>query len=350
MCWSKAGIRLSLVLLGLVTGSLTADTFTNPIASSGADPWVIRHGDDYFLCQSRGGHGIFVARASNPVDLGQSEFIQVWRPPPDTAYSKEIWAPELHYLQNKWYIYVAADDGTNDHHCLYVLEGSSQNPQDPFRFRGELKLPDDRWAIDGSVFSLSNRLFCIWSGWEGASNVDQQIYIAELRDPLTPKGKRVCLSRPEYDWEKRNGPPAVNEGPEALWHNHRLFIIYSASGSWADNYCLGQLAFTGGDPLNPASWVKKSVPVFTRTDAVFGPGHCCFVKSPDGTEDWIIYHAAKYSGAGWRRDLRLQKFSWAADGSPDFGAPVSPGVPLPLPAGTLAARAKAALEAALAGK
>lgn len=327
------GWALALVLLALLPKlSFAAETFTNPIAKSGADPWMIRQGDDYFLIQA--GHGqIGVARTANPVDLEKNVFKTVWTPPAGQPYSKEIWAPELHYLQNKWYIYVAADDGNNDHHRIYVLEGTSQNPQDAFVFRGELKLPDDRWAIDGSVFTFSNRLFFIWSGWAGSRNVDQRIYIAELSDPLTVKSKRVCISVPEHDWEKRDGPPWINEGPEALQHDGHLFIIYSAAGSWADNYCLGQLTFTGGDPLRAESWVKKTVPVFSKTKDVFGPGHCCFVKSPDGMEDWIIYHAAKFSGAGWNRDLRAQKFSWRADGSPDFGVPVSSGVLLTMPAG-----------------
>jgi len=329
---------LGLLLFTLTGGlALAADTFTNPIATSGADPWMIRHGDDYFLVQARRGH-VVVGRATNPVDIGKSRWVTVWTPPAGKPYSKEVWAPELHYLQNKWYIYVAADDGDNDHHRLYVLEGTTQNPQDPFTFRGELKLPDDRWAIDGSAFTFSNRLFFIWSGWAGSSNVDQRIYLAELSDPLTVKGGRTCISTPQYDWEKRDGPPWINEGPEALQHDGRLFIIYSAAGSWADNYCLGQLTFTGGDPLRAEAWVKKPAPVFSRTADVFGPGHCCFVKSPDGTEDWIIYHTAKYSGAGWNRNLRAQKFTWSADGSPDFGIPVSTGVPLPRPAAVNAGR------------
>jgi len=322
--------------------SLAAETFTNPIAGSGYDPWMIRHGDDYFLVQSRHGREVCVGRADSPVDIGKNPWVTVWTPPADKPYSKEVWAPELHYLQNKWYIYVAADDGNNDHHRIYVLEGTTQNPQDPFRFLGELKLPDDRWAIDGSVFTLSNRLYFIWSGWAGSSNVDQRIYIVEFSDPLTPKGERVCLSIPQYDWEKRDGPPWINEGPEALSHDGRLFIIYSAAGSWADNYCLGQLTFTGGDPLRAESWAKKPMPVFSRTSDVFGPGHCCFVKSPDGTEDWIIYHVANSSGAGWNRNLRAQKFTWSADGSPDFGIPVSTGVPLARPAGGKSARPGAA--------
>ncbi|HUA36931.1 MAG TPA: glycoside hydrolase family 43 protein [Candidatus Sulfopaludibacter sp.] len=329
--FSKFWVLIVLV----VEATRAADTFTNPIAPSGADPWMIRHGDDYFLVQSRGGHEICVGRAANPVDIGKSRWVTVWKPPSSGPYARQIWAPELHYLQGKWYVYFAADDGNNVHHRIYVLEGTSQNPQNPFVFRGELKLPDDRWAIDGSLFTLSNRLYFIWSGWSGTSNVDQRIYIAELADPLTPIGKSACISVPQYAWEKRDGPPWVNEGPEALRHGGRLFIIYSASGSWADNYCLGQLAFTGGNPLRLESWIKKPEPVFCRTRDVYGPGHCCFVKSPDGTEDWIIYHAAKYSGAGWNRNLRAQKFTWRADGSPDFGTPVSAGVPLPRPAGIM---------------
>ena len=320
-------------LLALMANAAAAvETFTNPIAKSGADPWMIQQSDDYFMVQAERGQ-ISVARMTSPVDLGKSVFKTVWSPPVGQAYSKDVWAPEMHYLRGKWYIYVAAADGNNAHHRMYVLEGTSQNPQDAFVFRGELKLPEDRWAIDGSAFTFSNRLFFIWSGWAGSSNVDQRIYIAELSDPMTVKGARVCLSVPEHDWEKRDGPPSINEAPQALQQDGRLFIIYSAAGSWADNYCLGQLTFTGGDLLRAESWVKKSAPVFSRTKDVSGPGHCCFVKSPDGTEDWIIYHAAKHAGARWDRNLRAQKFIWRADGSPDFGAPVSPGVPLAVPAG-----------------
>jgi len=73
-----------------------------------------------------------------------------------------------------------------------------------------------------------------------------------------------------------------------------LFIIYSASGSWGDNYCLGQLTWTGGDVLDPKSWVKKANPVFSGTNQVISPGHASFVKSLDGSEDWIVYHTAKH--------------------------------------------------------
>jgi len=307
-----------------------AGTFTNPIITPGADPWVIQHGDTYYLSQSRGGRGIFITSASTPAALGTQPWSRVWSPPPGTNYSKELWAPELHYLDGSWFVYFAADDGDNANHRMFVLEGTSQNPLESFRFRGELKLPGNRWAIDGTVLTISNQMYFVWSGWEGTENVEQRLYIAFMSDPCQVTGNRVCISRPEHDWERR-GNPWVNEGPQALWNSNRLFIIYSASGSWGDDYCLGQLTFTGGDPMRAESWIKKPVPVFSRTDKVFGPGHASFVKSPDGSEDWIAYHAAQERGSGWRRNIRIQPFQWHADGAPDFGEPIAPGVPLAQP-------------------
>jgi GH43 family beta-xylosidase len=131
-----------------------------------------------------------------------------------------------------------------------------------------------------------------------------------------------------------NGRPLINEGPEILRNaKGKVFLVYSASGSWTDDYCLGQLALNGLDPMKPSSWAKKAKPVFARTSEVIGPGHCSFVKSPDGKEDWIVYHAARTKGGGWDRDVRAQAFGWTADGSPDFGTPVAPGVALAEPSG-----------------
>ena len=157
-----------------------------------------------------------------------------------------------------------------------------------------------------------------------------------MSNPWTLSGQRALLSRPEHDWE-RIGRPLVNEGPEALWHSNDLFIIYSASGSWGDDYCLGQLRWTGADPLLPGSWVKHPRPVFSKTARVFGPGHASFVLSRDGREHWMVYHSARRSGSGWDRQVNLQRFGWRADGSPDFGTPLPPGTGMPAPSGDTAA-------------
>ncbi len=329
--WSQLGHCAAIACsLAAASAAQGANTFTNPVAASGADPWVIQHDGDYYYCQSRR-NGIYVKKVSRLENLGVSEWSRVWSPPRGTEYSRNLWAPELHYLRGKWYLYVAADDGDNANHRMYVLEGTTQDPREPFEFRGKIAAPTDRWAIDGTVLQMpGDRLYFVWSGWEGTDNVAQNLYIAPMSDPMTISGERVCISRPEHDWEKI-GQPWVNEGPEALWNGDKLFLIYSASGSWGDNYCLGQLTWTGGDVLNPDSWVKKSSPVFASTKEVISPGHASFVTAGDGKENWIVYHVAKFPGAGWNRQVHLQPFTWHADGTPNFGVPTPAGVPLPCP-------------------
>jgi GH43 family beta-xylosidase len=315
-------------LLAVASG---AETFTNPLGP-GADPWVIRWNGFYYLVSSNG--RIQVAKAAKLQDIARAPKVTVWTPPATGMWSKEIWAPELHYLDGKWYVYVAADDGNNANHRMYVLEGQTQDPQGSFVFKGKIAATTDRWAIDGSVLTLGGNNYFVWSGWEAAVNGQQNLYIAAMSNPWTISGERVRISIPEYDWEKRGsggGLPTINEAPQALIRGNDVFIIYSASGSWSDFYCLGQLRLAGTNPLVASAWTKHPQPVFSPTSQVFGPGHNGFAKSPDGVEDWIVYHAAVASGSGWNRNLRMQKLSWNSDGSPNFGIPVPEGVPLEEP-------------------
>src|SRR5580693_1527478 len=111
--------------------------FTNPVARQGADPWVIRWQTNYYFCQSHS-DGVWVNRAVRLEDIGADNWKCVWRAPVGTSWSKQIWAPELHFLQGRWFIYVAADDGNNANHRMYVLEGTSADPQAPFNFKGKI--------------------------------------------------------------------------------------------------------------------------------------------------------------------------------------------------------------------
>ncbi|NHM30990.1 family 43 glycosylhydrolase [Bacillus sp. C11] len=109
---------------------------------------------------------------------------------------------------------------------------------------------------------------------------------------MTINSERKMISTPVYDWET-NTDPQVNEGPEVLVKGDTINLVYSASGSWTDSYSLGLItACVSGNLMDPSSWTKKDTPVFQSANGVYGPGHCSFVKSPDGSEDWIIYHKA----------------------------------------------------------
>ena len=306
-----------------------AKRLTNPVAPKGHDPWVVREGNFYYYCYSHRG-GIWVNKRKRLEDAVQFKGKKVWSPPRDKPYSKELWAPELHKIGEKWYIYVAADNGENRNHRMYALESAAADPIGPYRFKGKVASPSDKWAIDGTVLQLRDKLYFLWSGWAGNRNVQQNLYIAPMSDPVTISGQRVLISKPELKWE-RNGKPLINEGPQVLIHGEQVFIIYSASGSWTDHYCLGQLRLTGQNPLDPKAWTKKKKPVFAGTSKVISPGHASFTKSPDGKEDWIVYHTAKHKGAKWNRDTCMQRFTWNAKGNPVFGKPTPKGVAFAAP-------------------
>ncbi|MFN2169263.1 MAG: family 43 glycosylhydrolase, partial [Anaerolineae bacterium] len=160
--------------------AMLEQTFTNPIVDRGQDPWVIRWRGAYYFCQSRRNR-VYVTRSEGLLGIGRRPGSAVWRPERGTEWSHELWAPELHYLRGRWYIYVAADDGDNANHRMYVLEGTTQDPEDPFVLKGRIAAPTDRWAIDGTVLQMPDqRLYFIWSGWEGSENVAQHLYIAPM--------------------------------------------------------------------------------------------------------------------------------------------------------------------------
>jgi GH43 family beta-xylosidase len=333
--WTAPGGAETLVPQSALFDTLSgpAQTFTNPIDPNGADPFVSQFHGDYLYTRSSGS-AVYVQRSSRLQEINSAPLINVWTPPPGQPYSTDVWAPELHYLNDKWYIYLAADSNNdNATHKMWVLEGDSPDPQGTYTIKAQLQATPDRWAIDGTPMMLDGQLYFVWSGWPGFTDGQQNLYIAKMSNPWTIDGERALISQPTFNWE-RNGMP-INEGPEVLQHDGQTFIIYSASGYWTNEYCLGQLTYSGGDPMQANSWTKRSTPVFAAANNVVGVGHASFTKSPDGLEDWIVYHAhntpGEFTGV---RDIHAQRFTWNANGTPNFGQPIGRGVAVVEPAGT----------------
>lgn len=320
-------------------------TFTNPLLPVGPDPWVIFH-DGFYYYMNTTGKDLTIWKTRSIGDLKTAPPKVVWTPAPNGPASSQVWAPELHYLNGKWYIYFTADAGNNRSHRLWVLENASADPTEgDWTMKGKLSDPQDHWAIDPSVFEDEGKLYLIWSGWPGDEDGEQDIYIARLKNPWTMAGNRVRLSKPTYDWEKynelagKNKPDiTVNEGPEMLKHGDKLFLVYSASACWSDHYELGMLTAVEGSNLSKkSSWKKSRNPVFTESPQApaFGPGHNAFFQSPDGKQDWIIYHAnpGPNQDCDGKRSPRAQPFTWNSDGTPHFGEPVPIDQPVERPSG-----------------
>ncbi len=337
----------NLLFLLLIPTLLQAQTFKNPLLPAGADPWSF-YKDGYYYYMHTTTRDLNIWKVKDLSELPTAQKVTVWTPPTTGPYSKEIWAPELHFLKGKWYIYFAADDGRNRNHRLYVLENTAADPtQGTWTMKGELKTPENKWAIDGSVFEHKGQLYLTWSGWEGDENGRQDIYLCKMSNPWTCVGPRVRISDPQFEWEQhgslyRPGPDdkpivLVNEGPQFLKSpNGRINIIFSASGCWTDYYALGMIyAAPDADLMNPSSWKKHPTPVFwaNNVKGTHAAGHNSFFKSPDGSQNWILYHANSEAGQGCgkERSPRMQPFTFSANGTPVFGSPLPTSVELSIP-------------------
>lgn len=330
---TKSGIRES---------SPASDEYAIRLLPSGAEPWAVYVNGNYYYtqgCEDR----IVIWKTSDITRLNEAERKEV-RIPDNRNHAFHLWGPEIHFLNNKWYVYFTADNGNTDNHQIYVIENSAPDPlEGDFVMKGRITTdPDNNWAIHADVFEHAGKLYMIWSGWQSRriEAENQCIYIAEMKNPWTLKSKRVLLSKPELEWERQwvnpDGsktayPIYVNEAPQFFQskNKNKVFIFYSASGNWTPYYALGVLtANADSDLLNPASWTKSPEPVFKQSveNKVYAPGNIAFIPSPDGKETYFLYHARNVPneppGALDSRSPRMQKLTWDKDGMPILGIPL----------------------------
>ncbi|WP_129260043.1 glycoside hydrolase family 43 protein [Streptomyces sp. M3] len=341
---ARHALPLLVALLGLVLGLLpaaaapaaasaspapaaAAGTFRNPL-NSGPDPFMTHWNGNYYLTTTQG-DSIRMWRSPSLGTLAAADPVTVWTDS-DPSRNRNIWAPEFYRFGDRWYLYYTADDGVDDHHRLYVLESERDDPTGPYHFKAKLAPPNhaDEFAIDAGILQLNGRLYLAYSGINQYQH--NGLNIAPMSDPYTVSGNAVPI-------DAAGGCPEVREGPEFLYRNGRVWMTYSACDTGKPDYQVRMMSLpTDADPLVPSAWYQHPDAVFSRADdrGVFGPGHHAFFTSPDGTEDWIVYHAKTTSVNTYsNRTTRAQKFTWRADGTPDFGRPLALGATQDLPSG-----------------
>ncbi|THF72929.1 family 43 glycosylhydrolase [Cohnella fermenti] len=310
-----------------VRGKLLEDRYPNPLVPNRADPHVLKHTDGYYyFTGSVPEYDRLVLRRSRTVaGLSTAEEKVIWRKHERGEMGNHIWAPELHRIDGKWYIYFAAG-AAEDKWAIrpYVLENANDDPlSGHWVEKGKIELPDESFSLDATTFELRGIRYLLWAQIIG----DSSLYIARMDTPWSIAGEPVRISQPEHEWEIQGH--RVNEGPAVLQRNGRVFVAYSASAT-DDRYCMGLLtASMDSDLLEPASWRKSPEPVFVSdpSSEQYGPGHNSFTVSEDGAAELIVYHARPYKELQGEalydpnRHARVQRFVWLPDGTPFFGTP-----------------------------
>ena len=307
-------------------------TINNPLIEQRADPWIYRHTDGfyYFTATVPAYDRLIIRRAESLDALASAPETVIWEKHPEGIMGSHIWAPELHYIDGKWYIYFAAG-GAEDIWAIrmYVLENESANPlEGTWTERGQIQTNWESFSLDATTFAHNGTRYLVWAQHDPKIGGNTNLYIAAMSNPWTITGQQVMLTRPEYDWETIGF--LVNEGAAVLKHGDKIFITYSASATDA-NYAMGLLtASQDSDLLDANSWRKSPEPVFQSANGVYGPGHNSFTTLPDGTVI-LVYHGRDYAEITGdplndpNRHTRLQPLYWHEDGMPDFGEPVGNG-------------------------
>lgn len=318
---------------------METNTYTNPLIIQRADPYIYKHTDGYyyFTASVPSYNRIELRRARTLEGLAHAAPRTIWRKHDSGEMSQLIWAPEIHYIDGKWFIYFAAaetkelDKNGMFQHRMFCIECDEANPitkEENWIEHGQIKTGMDSFSLDATSFEYKNVLYYVWAQKDPNIKGNSNIYIAEMENPWTLKTKPVMLTKPEYDWETRIF--WVNEGPAVIHHGDKFFLTYSASAT-DENYCMGMLvASDTADLLDPNSWKKSSKPVFQSDLAhhQYGPGHNSFTKAEDDKTDILVYHCRDYTDIKGdplydpNRHTKIQAFTWDENGMPVFGKPV----------------------------
>ena len=307
--------------------------YNEPWILQRADPYVYRHTDGkyYFTASLPEYDGIALRRADTLAGLAGAEEVRIWNKHESGIMSFHIWAPELHYLDGKWYVYFAGSD-KDDIWALrpYVLECADADPlTGTWVEKGQMQAADDDafsftdFSLDGTVFTCKGKRYYVWAEKVSVGKKISNLYIARMETPWKLATAQVLLTTPCYDWERVGF--WVNEGPFAIIRNGRIFLTYSASETGVD-YCVGLLcADEDADLLDPEVWKKSRLPVLCSDASrkIYGPGHNCFTVDEQG-QDIMVYHARTETEIigdplyNPNRHAMLMKIGWDAEGNPVF--------------------------------
>lgn len=313
-----------------VHGQLQLLQYPNPLVEQRADPYLYRHTDGYYyFTGSYPEYDRIVLRRSKTIEnLAEAEETVIWKKREKGIMSLHIWAPEIHYIDGKWYIHYAAGD-IDDIWAIrpYVLECDAENPlEGEWVEKGQVNTDFNSFSLDATTFTHNGKRYLVWAQKVEEDTISN-LYIAEMSNPWTIKNEQVLLSAPEYDWEQKGF--FVNEGAAAISRNGKIFLSYSGSAT-DDRYVMGLLtADAESDLLDPDSWEKSPQPVFKSNEETeeYGPGHNSFTVAEDGVTDLLVYHARPYKEVegnplyDHNRHARIQQLLWSEEGTPIFGYP-----------------------------
>lgn len=313
-----------------VNANLVQKHFDNPVAVNRADPDVAFWNGKYYFIATNDADG------NNSLYIRESETIE------GLATAKEhlildndmydnikglLWAPELHEICGRLYIFHAATRGeffAEESRLMTLKEGGNPvNKEDWSRPERIVRMDGSQLCEEGKEITLDMTCFewegdhyVIWSQRQFLpKDLGAWLYIAKLnpQKPWMLASEPVVLSKPDYGWG--NNHTFVEEGPFALVNGDTLYITFSAAAVDV-SYVVSYLSIKKGQNLlNPAEWIKNNYPILTARSVKgeYGTGHNAYVIDESGTV-WNTYHAR--FGVDAPRSSAIRRVHFDIDGAP----------------------------------
>lgn len=304
--------------------------YQNKLTDNAADPFILAADGTYYLYATGGSR--FAVRQTKHLSVWPSESKTVLSLA-DLGWAREKgWAPEVYAHGGKYYMIFSAQ-GYNDLHAIDIAV--SDTPDGTFKPLASAPFfAPDYSVIDGSLFfDDDGRIYMYYSKDNSTNTVGgkrtSQIYGVELEKDFSGIiGEPVLISTPEQEWELKSGSVVWNEGPVAFKENGVYYLLYSANYYVSEHYAVGYA--TSSTPLARFEKPENARILRGNGTTVTGPGHCNILRSPDGSEIYMVYHVHTVPPDTKNgRSLAIDRLVIGADGSLTVDGPSETRRPLP---------------------
>ena len=301
--------------------------------NTSADPTFTYYNGFYYRVFSKDGK-VFVQKSADMFNWNKENPVAVLTDP----YGSGWFAPEMHMIDGKWYIYGAGKTGRDSLCCqnnpnarsMVVAESATDDPQSAYTFLGQVQnqnhstIPSTTLSIDGTVLNYGGENYFVWT-------TEAAIYINKMLNPTTidPDTVPVKLVSCTESYEMLSA--SLVEGPGFISHGDKLFMTYSFNDSTSEYYAIGLMTFkdaSGKGVMDLSNWSKKTDgPVVSKSDknGIYGPGHNAFVKykTDTGLVDYMTYqaHLDPTKSAWVGRNTFVMPIYWDRNGDPIFREP-----------------------------
>lgn len=243
-----------------------------------ADPFIMLHEDVYYAYGTGSDVGIEVMVSD---DLKEWKRVDNERGSlalhKDDSYGdKWFWAPEVYYVNGKFYMYYSAEE----HICV----ATSDSPLGPFVQEEKKPMLEGEKSIDNSLFIDDDGTpYLFFDRFNDGLN----IWVAELEDDLmTIKQETLhpCI-HVSQEWEEVW--PRVNEGAFVVKHEGVYYMTYSANSYESQFYGVGYATAT--DIMG--EWTKyPDNPLLQKPGNLVGVGHSAMFRDREGNL-MKVFHA-----------------------------------------------------------